>query len=75
MDFAGKVDFTSSPPLFSFDTDIQNIDLLDLHIIESKDYFSLSGKVSANVQGIDLETLKGNIVFEDVSYLWILQVK
>lgn len=68
MDFVGKVDLSQSIPEYSFNADVQNIDLVNLNFIDFQDYSSLTVNISANARGSDLQDLVGDILIRDLSY-------
>ncbi|MFT5185585.1 MAG: hypothetical protein ACI84C_002733, partial [Flavobacteriales bacterium] len=71
-DFSGKVDFSTKQPTFSFDADIANIDLVDLHFYD-EDYSSLSLYIKADAKGSSLQTLEGTVLLSEVEYCSIDQ--
>ena len=68
MTFDGKIDFTRKTPVFSFVSDIDNLDLVDLNFLKDEIYSSVSGKVEADFSGLDLNNLEGTVRVTDLSY-------
>ncbi|MCB0762084.1 MAG: translocation/assembly module TamB [Flavobacteriales bacterium] len=66
-DFSGKVDFSTSRPAFSFDAEIHNIDLVDLHFYDDK-YSSLSANITADMKGNSFQDIEGIIKATDIEY-------
>ncbi len=66
-DFSGKVDLSKKNPTFSFDADIANIDLVDLHFYDVA-YSSLSLYISADATGNSLQTLEGSVKLSEIEY-------
>lgn len=71
MDFAGKIDFQKKVPVFQFDADVHNIDLVELNFLEDELYSSLSAKISASGKGIKLKDVVGSVNLTDITYCTI----
>lgn len=67
LDFQGIVDFNSKSPVFKFSTNIRNLDLKKLNIID-KDY-KLSANAIVDFVGIDPDKMEGRALIRDIRLL------
>lgn len=61
LDFSGLIDFTGEKPRFDFSTSIAHLDLIQLNLLDMKNYTSLSGDFRIEAEGIDLNEIQGKI--------------
>lgn len=68
MDFAGTVNFKPKNPILDFETEIHQANFKELKILEQYDFHSVSGKMTARSDGLDLQKLVGEISLRDLNY-------
>ncbi len=66
--FDGKVDFSSSKPVFDFLADIKHADLYKLNLLDNDTLMQLQCKVHANVVGVKPDDIVGELRIDSTFY-------
>ncbi|MBI4931990.1 MAG: translocation/assembly module TamB domain-containing protein [Bacteroidetes bacterium] len=69
LDFNGDMDFSKSPTLINFTSDITKANLSKLNLLKSGEYAGITAKINANVVGNNMDDVVGKIKLNEVVYL------
>jgi hypothetical protein len=68
MNFSGLADLSKKIYRFDFQADVEYLDLKPLHLFEKYERSVVKGKVNINLTGNTIETLDGEISFQDAIF-------